>query len=87
MTPDLMEEGARRLHKTLAPAVLGQTETGGRAAARRPEARTIVAARTSRLAVLIGGSAWCCREARSFLCGKAVQCRQHEGGCFPGAGL
>ncbi|MFN4119282.1 urea ABC transporter ATP-binding protein UrtD [Acidovorax sp.] len=32
MTPDLMEEGARRLHKTLAPAVLGQTESGGRAA-------------------------------------------------------
>ena len=32
MTPDLMEEGARRLQKTLAPAVLGQTESGGRAA-------------------------------------------------------
>ena len=32
MTPDLMEEGARRLHKTLAPAVPGQTESGGRAA-------------------------------------------------------
>ena len=32
MTPDLMEEGARRLHKTLAPAVLGQTESGARAA-------------------------------------------------------
>ncbi len=32
MTPDLMEEGARRLQKTLAPAVRGQTESGGRAA-------------------------------------------------------
>jgi len=32
MTPDLMEEGARRLQKTLAPAVLGQTESGGRTA-------------------------------------------------------
>jgi urea transport system ATP-binding protein len=32
MTPDLMEEGARRLQKTLSPAVLGQTESGGRAA-------------------------------------------------------
>ena len=32
MTPDLMEEGARRLQKTLAPAALGQTESGGRAA-------------------------------------------------------
>ena len=32
MTPDLMEEGARRLQKTLAPAVLGQTESGDRAA-------------------------------------------------------
>ena len=32
MTPDLMEEGARRLHKTLAPALPGQTESGGRAA-------------------------------------------------------
>ena len=32
MTPDLMEEGARRQQKTLAPAVLGQTESGGRAA-------------------------------------------------------
>ncbi|MCO5358398.1 urea ABC transporter ATP-binding protein UrtD [Acidovorax kalamii] len=32
MTPDLMEEGARRLQKTLSPAVLGQTESGGRTA-------------------------------------------------------
>ena len=32
MTPDLMEEGARRLQKTLAHAVVGQTESGGRAA-------------------------------------------------------
>ncbi|RQO83684.1 urea ABC transporter ATP-binding protein UrtD [Acidovorax sp. FJL06] len=32
MTPDLMDEGARRLQKTLAPAALGQTESGGRAA-------------------------------------------------------
>ncbi|PTT42587.1 ABC transporter ATP-binding protein, partial [Acidovorax sp. HMWF018] len=32
MTPDLMEEGARRLQKTLAPVALGQTESGGRAA-------------------------------------------------------
>ena len=32
MTPDLMEEGARRLQKRLAPVALGQTESGGRAA-------------------------------------------------------
>jgi len=32
MTPDLMDEGARRLQKTLAPVALGQTESGGRAA-------------------------------------------------------
>jgi len=32
MTPDLMEEGARRLAKTQAPAPAGQTESGGRAA-------------------------------------------------------
>ncbi|MBU0745648.1 MAG: urea ABC transporter ATP-binding protein UrtD [Gammaproteobacteria bacterium] len=32
MTPDLMEEGARRIEATLAPATVGQTESGGRAA-------------------------------------------------------
>ena len=32
MTPDLMEEGARRIQGRLAPAALGQTESGGRAA-------------------------------------------------------
>jgi urea transport system ATP-binding protein len=32
MTPDLMEEGARRLAGTLAPQFQGQTESGGRAA-------------------------------------------------------
>ena len=32
MTPDLMEEGARRLQQTLAPAATGQTESGGRTA-------------------------------------------------------
>jgi urea transport system ATP-binding protein len=32
MTPDLMEEGARRLQEKRAPVVLGQTESGGRAA-------------------------------------------------------
>ena len=32
MTPDLMEEGARRAERLQAPAVAGQTESGGRAA-------------------------------------------------------
>lgn len=32
MTPDLMDEGARRIQAKLAPAALGQTESGGRAA-------------------------------------------------------
>lgn len=32
MTPDLMEEGARRIEAKLAPAPVGQTESGGRAA-------------------------------------------------------
>ena len=32
MTPDLMEEGARRIQAKLAPAAMGQTESGGRAA-------------------------------------------------------
>ncbi|KQB57700.1 MULTISPECIES: urea ABC transporter ATP-binding protein UrtD [Acidovorax] len=32
MTPDLMEEGARRFQEKLAPAALGQTESGGRTA-------------------------------------------------------
>ena len=32
MTPDLMEEGARRIQAKLAPTALGQTESGGRAA-------------------------------------------------------
>ncbi|MFN7857557.1 MAG: urea ABC transporter ATP-binding protein UrtD [Acidovorax sp.] len=32
MTPDLMEEGARRMQSRLAPAALGQTASGGRAA-------------------------------------------------------
>ena len=32
MTPDLMEEGARRIEARLAPAPVGQTESGGRAA-------------------------------------------------------
>ncbi len=32
MTPDLMEEGARRVGAAQAPATLGQTESGGRAA-------------------------------------------------------
>lgn len=32
MTPDLMDEGARRIQARLAPAALGQTESGGRAA-------------------------------------------------------
>ena len=32
MTPDLMEEGARRFQQKLAPVALGQTESGGRAA-------------------------------------------------------
>ena len=32
MTPDLMEEGARRIAARQAPAVPGQTESGGRAA-------------------------------------------------------
>ena len=32
MTPDLMEEGARRVERLQAPAVAGQTESGGRAA-------------------------------------------------------
>ena len=32
MTPDLMDEGARRIGAKLAPAALGQTESGGRAA-------------------------------------------------------
>ena len=32
MTPDLMDEGARRIQAKLAPAVIGQTESGGRAA-------------------------------------------------------
>ena len=32
MTPDLMEEGARRIQAKLAPKALGQTESGGRAA-------------------------------------------------------
>ncbi|OGA95588.1 MAG: urea ABC transporter ATP-binding protein UrtD [Burkholderiales bacterium RIFCSPHIGHO2_12_63_9] len=32
MTPDLMDEGARRMQGRLAPAALGQTESGGRAA-------------------------------------------------------
>ena len=32
MTPDLMDEGARRLQAKLAPAALGQTESGGRSA-------------------------------------------------------
>ncbi|RZJ10824.1 MAG: urea ABC transporter ATP-binding protein UrtD [Acidovorax sp.] len=32
MTPDLMDEGARRVQAKLAPAALGQTESGGRAA-------------------------------------------------------
>lgn len=30
MTPDLMDEGARRIQAKLAPAALGQTESGGR---------------------------------------------------------
>ncbi|OGA56629.1 MAG: urea ABC transporter ATP-binding protein UrtD [Burkholderiales bacterium RIFCSPHIGHO2_01_FULL_64_960] len=32
MTPDLMDEGARRIQAKLAPAALGQTESGGRTA-------------------------------------------------------
>ncbi|CAN7602906.1 MULTISPECIES: urea ABC transporter ATP-binding protein UrtD [unclassified Acidovorax] len=32
MTPDLMDEGARRIQARLAPAALGQTESGGRTA-------------------------------------------------------
>ncbi len=32
MTPDLMDEGARRIQAKLAPAALDQTESGGRAA-------------------------------------------------------
>ena len=32
MTPDLMDEGARRLQGKRAPAAAGQTESGGRAA-------------------------------------------------------
>ncbi|BEU95840.1 urea ABC transporter ATP-binding protein UrtD [Acidovorax sp. DW039] len=32
MTPDLMEEGARRVERLQAPVVAGQTESGGRAA-------------------------------------------------------
>ena len=32
MTPDLMEEGARRVERHQAPVVAGQTESGGRAA-------------------------------------------------------
>ena len=32
MTPDLMDEGARRIASRSAPAALGQTESGGRAA-------------------------------------------------------
>ncbi len=32
MTPDLMDEGARRIQARLAPATLGQTESGGRTA-------------------------------------------------------